>query len=97
MCHQFQKNRTILGFPGAKPYEGENLIEEECDILLPCAKEKVITADNAPNIKARVCECNMDRNIPYKSLNPIVIRLLAKEPMDLPLLKLIRFCSKITN
>lgn len=48
------QNKTIAGFPGAKPYEGHNLIEEECDILLPCAKEKVITAQNAPNIRARI-------------------------------------------
>ena len=29
-------------------------MEEECDILLPCAKEKVITAENAGRIKAKV-------------------------------------------
>jgi glutamate dehydrogenase/leucine dehydrogenase len=32
----------------------DNLLEAECDILVPAAGEKVITAANAPNIKARV-------------------------------------------
>ncbi|XP_076817068.1 glutamate dehydrogenase, mitochondrial-like isoform X2 [Clavelina lepadiformis] len=45
---------TVVGFPGAEPYEGASLLEEECDILIPCAIEKVITAENAPRIKARI-------------------------------------------
>lgn len=49
-----ERNGTIAGFPGAKPYQGRSLLEEECDILLPCATEKVITADNASSIKARI-------------------------------------------
>uniref|UniRef100_H2ZA38 Glutamate dehydrogenase n=1 Tax=Ciona savignyi TaxID=51511 RepID=H2ZA38_CIOSA len=48
-------NGTIVGFPGASPYEGDqSMLEEDCDILLPCAREKVITAENAPRIKARI-------------------------------------------
>merc|ERR1712098_1007575 len=34
---------TIVGFPGAKPYEGENIMYEECDILIPAAMEKPST------------------------------------------------------
>lgn len=52
MCH-LQQNKTIAGFPGAKAYEG-SLLEEECDILCPCATENVINAENAPRIKAKV-------------------------------------------
>lgn len=45
---------TIVGFPGAQPYEGENLMFEPCDIFIPAAIEKVITKDNAHKIQAKV-------------------------------------------
>lgn len=45
---------TVTGFPGAKPYEGENLLFEDCDILIPAAVEKVINKNNAHKIKAKV-------------------------------------------
>jgi glutamate dehydrogenase (NAD(P)+) len=50
-------NGTIVGFPGAEAWDSKAngaLIEIECDILGACAKEKVITADNAHKIKAKV-------------------------------------------
>lgn len=43
-----------MGFPGAKPTE-DNLLEADCDILVPAAGEKQITAEIARNIKAKVC------------------------------------------
>lgn len=46
-------NGSIKGFPGAKMTE-ENLLEAECDILVPAANEKQITVKNALNIKAKV-------------------------------------------
>lgn len=49
------EHQTIVGFPGAKPYEGENLMFEPCDILIPAAVEKVITSENAGKINAKVC------------------------------------------
>jgi len=45
---------TIVGYPGAKPYEGENLMFEPCDIFVPAALEKVITSNNAHKIQAKV-------------------------------------------
>lgn len=45
---------TIVGFPEAKPYEGENLMYEPCDIFVPAAIEKVITSENAHKIKAKI-------------------------------------------
>lgn len=45
---------TINGFPGAQPYQGENLMFEKCDIFVPAAVEKVITSENAGKIQAKV-------------------------------------------
>ncbi|XP_071952937.1 glutamate dehydrogenase, mitochondrial-like [Antedon mediterranea] len=46
-------NGTVVGFPGAEKYEGD-MFAEQCDILVPCAGEKQITAQNAHNIKAKI-------------------------------------------
>lgn len=45
---------TIVGYPHAKPYEGENLMFEPCDIFIPAAVEKVINSENAHKIQAKV-------------------------------------------
>ena len=42
-----------MGFPGAKPYEG-NLLFEKCDILVPAAGEKQLTRENADRVQAKV-------------------------------------------
>lgn len=50
---------TISGFPGAEDYskrEGakESIMYEECDILIPAAAEKAITAENAHLLNCRI-------------------------------------------
>uniref|UniRef100_A0A4W4GHY9 Glutamate dehydrogenase n=1 Tax=Electrophorus electricus TaxID=8005 RepID=A0A4W4GHY9_ELEEL len=44
---------TIVGFPDAQPYE-DNILEAQCDILIPAAGEKQLTRNNAHNIKAKI-------------------------------------------
>ncbi|XP_060782280.1 glutamate dehydrogenase 1a [Neoarius graeffei] len=46
-------NGTVVGFPNATPYEG-NILEAECDILIPAASEKQFTKKNASKIKAKI-------------------------------------------
>lgn len=50
------ENKTIKGFPGAKPYEKDKLelLCEPCDILIPAASEMQITKHNAHKIQAKV-------------------------------------------
>jgi glutamate dehydrogenase (NAD(P)+) len=48
---------TVVGYPGADAISNEELLELECDVLIPAAIEGVITVKNADDIKARVvCE-----------------------------------------
>ncbi|XP_051968359.1 glutamate dehydrogenase, mitochondrial-like [Xyrauchen texanus] len=44
---------TIVGFPNSQPYEG-NILEAQCDILIPAAGEKQLNRKNAHNIKAKI-------------------------------------------
>lgn len=50
----YGKNRTLAGFPGADPIDGDRLLEQPCDVLAPCALDRVITGDNAANLKCRI-------------------------------------------
>lgn len=46
---------SILDFPGARDLERPSAaLELECDVLIPAALEKQITAENAPRVRARV-------------------------------------------
>jgi glutamate dehydrogenase (NAD(P)+) len=52
-----QEAGTVVGFPGAEPISNEELLEIECDVLVPAAVEGVVTVKNADAIKARIiCE-----------------------------------------
>ena len=49
-----EKNGTLEGFKGGDPISNKDLLECECEILIPAALEKVITEKNAGNIKAKI-------------------------------------------
>jgi glutamate dehydrogenase (NAD(P)+) len=49
-----QKNGTVLGFPGAEPYDSSELLVTDCEILIPAATENVITSRNVDHVKCRV-------------------------------------------
>jgi glutamate dehydrogenase (NAD(P)+) len=45
----------VKGFPDAQFFEdGDSILEEECDLLIPAAMEGVIHMGNAPRIKAKL-------------------------------------------
>jgi glutamate dehydrogenase (NAD(P)+) len=51
----YKTHGSIRGFPGGTTYdEPAKVLELECDILIPAAKEMVITKDNMHNIKAKI-------------------------------------------
>jgi glutamate dehydrogenase (NAD(P)+) len=50
-------NRTLAGFPGSERINSSELLELDCDVLVPAAKEDQITHQNAGKIKAKIiCE-----------------------------------------
>jgi len=42
----------IEGFPGGKPFE--DIVSYPCDVFLPCAKENMITEENAASVKTKL-------------------------------------------
>jgi len=47
-------SKTVAGFPEAEPITNEQLLALPCDILVPAAFERQITAANAANIQCRI-------------------------------------------
>ena len=45
---------SVVGFNGGDRIDNRQVLEYECDVLVPAALEKVITAENAPRIKAKI-------------------------------------------
>lgn len=48
------KERTVVGFSGAEPITNEQLLVIPCDVLVPAALERQITAANAGEIQCRI-------------------------------------------
>jgi glutamate dehydrogenase (NAD(P)+) len=49
-----QEHGTVVGFPRADGVTNQEILEIDCDILVPAALENQITRQNAPRIRARV-------------------------------------------
>lgn len=45
---------SVVGFAGADPFDGEELLRLDVDLLTPCAVEGVLHAGNAHGVRARV-------------------------------------------
>ncbi|MEP7361519.1 MAG: Glu/Leu/Phe/Val dehydrogenase [Chloroflexota bacterium] len=45
---------TVVGFPGARAVSNVEILEIECDVLIPAALENQITAANAGKVKAKI-------------------------------------------
>ena len=49
-----QETGSVSGFSGGDTMSNKDVLECECDVLVPAALEKVITAENAPRIRAKI-------------------------------------------
>jgi glutamate dehydrogenase (NAD(P)+) len=47
-------HRTLAGFTGGEPITQEELLTLKCDILVPAAMERQITAQNAAKLQCRI-------------------------------------------
>ena len=50
----FAQHRTVVGFPEAEPLANADLLTLPCDVLVPAALERQITAENAGQLRCRV-------------------------------------------
>jgi glutamate dehydrogenase (NAD(P)+) len=49
-----REKKTVKGFPEGESIGAQDILEEDCEMLLPAATESVITSKNAHKIKARI-------------------------------------------
>jgi glutamate dehydrogenase (NAD(P)+) len=49
-----KQNKTVKGFAGGESIGTQEILEQDCEVLLPAATESVITSKNAHKIKARI-------------------------------------------
>lgn len=54
VAHHKRDTGSVAAFPNAKPLAQRELLEIECDILVPAAVENEITTENAANVKSRM-------------------------------------------
>jgi glutamate dehydrogenase (NAD(P)+) len=51
---KYKADGSVAGMPGTTSISNRDLLELDCDILIPAALENQITAENAPRIRARI-------------------------------------------
>jgi glutamate dehydrogenase (NAD(P)+) len=49
-----EKNKVVQGFEGGESIGTQEILEQECEVLLPAATESVITSKNAHQVKAKL-------------------------------------------
>lgn len=49
-----QEHHSLDGYRGGEMLANAALLEQDCDVLVPAALEKVLTVDNAPHVKAKL-------------------------------------------
>ena len=54
VINHVEKNKTLVTYPKAEVITNEELLQLECDVLIPAAKEDQITSKNARKIKCKI-------------------------------------------
>jgi glutamate dehydrogenase (NAD(P)+) len=54
VASHLEKNPNLQGFSGGDRMSNEELLLQKCDVLIPAATERVITAENAGKIQCRI-------------------------------------------
>jgi len=54
LCRHVDTTGSVIGFDGAEPIPGADLLTLDVDVLVPAALEGVLTAENAHDVKARI-------------------------------------------
>ena len=54
LAAHFAEAGSLAGFDGGEAIDSDELLELECDVLVPAALEGVITEENAPRLKTRI-------------------------------------------
>lgn len=48
------KTGGVAGYPDSEPIDPDEMLVQECDVLVPAALERVITEKNAPHLKCKI-------------------------------------------
>jgi len=54
LVNHVEQTGSVVDFPGAKAISNQELLETECEILIPAAVENVINEENADRVKTKI-------------------------------------------